>query len=383
MPKTFARRLSNGKRLLRLVLFECLALIIGFTVLIVAAEIILKFLPVNEGMLSKSVNASSPIFQFEPNRTTQWSQFWNFSMVNEVKINNYGFVNNIDYDPKDQRPLVAIIGDSFIEAVHVPWLQTGTGRLYQEYGDTVRFYTFAAAGAPMSQYLAYAEYAREQFQPNRLVILIVGNDFDDSLLKYNVYPGFFHFEEQQDQTLALQLVDRPTTLLKKMLRMSDLGMYLGTNVKLQQHLKEVFTQLKNGPEVYVGNTIADANIVRIIDSKKVVDTFLAMLPQKSGLEPRQVLFLLDGIRPELYDQEELRETEGSFVDVMRNYFLQAATDINYEVIDLQPLFIEHYQQYQQPFEFPKDNHWNAVANSVFADAIAQSQTIGLLKDQPQ
>ena len=155
----------------------------------------MRLLPVNEGLHSLPVNEANPIFRFQPNRTSVWSRFWNFSMVNTVRTNNYGFVSNIDYDPTKTTPLIAIIGDSYIEAAMVPYEQTGAGRLAKQLQDGARVYSFGASGAPLSQYLAYAEYVGKEFHPDVLVILVVDNDFDESLLKYKLWPGFHYFEE--------------------------------------------------------------------------------------------------------------------------------------------------------------------------------------------
>ena len=62
----------------------------------------------------------------------------------------------------------------------VPFPKTCAGRLAAEFNGTVRVYPFGVAGSPMSQYLAFAEYARDNFRPDGLVIVIVDNDYKQS-----------------------------------------------------------------------------------------------------------------------------------------------------------------------------------------------------------
>src|SRR5215467_92258 len=79
----------------------------GILVSIVALEGIFRCLPVNEGLRTQSVTQDDPIMRFAPNRTSIWSRGWDFSLVNRVKTNNYGFVSDVDYDPRATTPLLA------------------------------------------------------------------------------------------------------------------------------------------------------------------------------------------------------------------------------------------------------------------------------------
>ena len=75
-------------------------------------------------------------------------------------------------------PLVAVIGDSFIEAQMLPYAQTFHGLLAKLFEGKLRFYSFAASGAPLSQFLVWARYAVSKFKARALVINVVGSDFD-------------------------------------------------------------------------------------------------------------------------------------------------------------------------------------------------------------
>ncbi len=192
---------------LKSMLLACCSILLSLTTVLILAEIVLRFFPVNDGLHSLPVTHEFPIARLEPHRTSVWSRYWNFSMVNIVKTNNYGFISNIDYDPRLNSPLIALIGDSYIKAVRVLWEQTGAARLQQLAGSDARVYAFSASGAPLSQYLAYAEYVTKEFNPEGLVILVVGNDFDESLIKYKSSPGFHYFVESDQGELILKRVD--------------------------------------------------------------------------------------------------------------------------------------------------------------------------------
>ena len=106
---------------------------------------------------------------------------------------------------------MAIVGDSYIEAAMVPSDETAAARLGRAVGDKGRVYSFGASGAALSQYLAYAKYVKEVFRPDGLVVTVVGNDFDESLLRYKRAPGFHYFS--QDGNGELQLIRHSSALI--------------------------------------------------------------------------------------------------------------------------------------------------------------------------
>jgi len=52
------------------------------------------------------------------------------------------------------------------------------GLLAKLFEGKLRFYSFAASGAPLSQFLVWARYAVSKFKARALVINVVGSDFD-------------------------------------------------------------------------------------------------------------------------------------------------------------------------------------------------------------
>ncbi len=362
------------KTKLQAALFRFSAAGIGVGAFAVAAEIVLRFLPVTESFNSMPVDAPNPVFRCQPDRTVSWSAFWNFSMRNVVRMNNFGFASNIDYAPHATRPLLALIGDSFVEALAVPWPQTGAGRLHEALAEQARVYAFAKSGAPLSQYLIYAEYARQNFYPQALIVVVVANDFDESLLAYKRSPAGFHYlaRDTLGQTL-LQRVDYRISFWKKLVRRSALGMYLTVNLEVSRLYYLARHYLTR--EKFVGNTLAGADSLRVAQSQWVVDNFLSLLPEKSGLAASRILLVIDGIRPQLYDEESRRAATSSYFGIMRQYFLEHAAIHGFEVIDMQPLFINHYQRHGRRFEFPRDNHWNSLGHALFAEAVLRSQTL--------
>jgi hypothetical protein len=354
-------------------LFAALAILIGFGLPLAVGEVACRILPVNGGLLAMPVNADSPIFHFTPNRKLTWSRDWNFTIVNRIRINNVGYVNDQDYASNDPRPLLAMVGDSYVEAAIVPYRETLQGRLAAAFAPAVRVYSFGASGAPLSQYLVWAREARERWKAHALVIVVVGNDFDESLAMYKTGPGFHHYVITADGGLELRRYDYEFGRFRIIARKSALARYLIFNLQVQEHLRTLMgaTMALIRParaDPVVGNTSASADPERIRWSEAAVRAFFRDLTDYAGWHPGQVAFVIDGIR---YPTEDPAVATSYFVR-MRNFFIAEARRLGYEAIDMDPIFFATFRRMHERYDYPNDGHWNGLAHGLAANAVAGS-----------
>jgi len=351
------------------ILFRLVAVWIGLVIPLVVSEIILRFLPVTEGFRALPVNEKNAVFRFTPNRTSTWSAGWNFALVNTVRVNNYGFVNDQDYEPKENSPLLAVIGDSFVEAAMIPYRLTAHGRLAESVRDRGRVYSFAASGAGFSQYLVWAEYARDTFRPSGMVFVIIANDFAESIFKYKHSPGFHVFVETDSGKLALQRVDYKPGLVRKVFRRSALAMYLILNLKVHANLRLPLPFIKLDEGENISNVPAVVEEEILTNVMRGMIKFFDELPTRTGLESTRILFVVDGIRQSIYDPKVRELARGSYWDRVRRHFFKEASARGYEVVDMHPIFQRDFRIKGQRFEFPTDKHWNQVGHRLAGTAV--------------
>jgi hypothetical protein len=305
--------------------------------------------------------------------------------ANKGHINNYGFVNDLDYDRNATSPLFAVIGDSYIEAFLVPYENTIHGRLQSL--TRHRIYSFGVSGSPLSQYLGYCRYLRDKFKPDSLLINVIGNDFDESLHEYKQSPGYHYFHYDENGSLYNRLVpnQKQTHLLSfipidsffaDILRESHLLQYLHKNAKISkiiQKIKIAFLSKKSKVN-YIGNTPAVYDEVKLNKSKLVVDTFFQDLPTESGLSCEDIIFTVDGMRQSIYDESLREDSLKSYFGVMRNYFINRAKALGYTVIDLDAVFMEDYKIFKRRFEHDYDWHWNSYGHGVVAEEVFKTSS---------
>ena len=353
--------------------FTLAILFVGFVATLILLEGVLYFFPVSDGLWRAPVNKKHPVFHYVPNRTITWSQDWNFDLVNKIHINNEGFVNNQDYDPSAKTPLVAVIGDSYVQASLVPYPQTFFGRLSHEFEGKGRIYTFGASASGLSQYLIWAQYARDRYHPKEFIISLFGNDFVESLCSYHaVKEGIYCFNKDVQGNAQFERDDYHPGKLQKILQSTRLGRYLWGNCNIKAtllNLKDMWQEKKR----YASNAAFDVKEQEMNDYRWTVDVFLDKLPEMTGVDPAHIVLLVPGFRPEMYDVEQLKEVQASVWAKMRAYIFEQAKKRNIQTLDLHPYFMENYAKDKTRFEFSADNHWNTKAHEVITDAIIKSK----------
>ena len=351
---------------------------LSITICLLIAEVALRFLPVASGMRTVEVTAQSPVFHFTPNRDFVFSRDWDMVLANRGRVNNAGFVNDQDYQKVDKPPLLAVVGDSMIEAAMLPYRETLQARLANALAGRLRVYSFAAAGAPLSQYLAWARHAVREYGAQALLISVVSNDFDQSHSAYVTTSGFHHYVPDADGELQLRLFEYRPGLLRSAVLTSALVRYLVFNTQLGLRWLELKSLIFGGPAMAAapeaGSIAVDAGEKRVRDLFAVVDAFFRDLPEYTGLPPSRILFTVEGFRY----ADAAAASAGGYFDRARRAFLEKAASLGYETIDLDPFFFEHHRRTGERVEFPRDGHWNGAYHGVAFNAVMASRFIARL-----
>jgi SGNH hydrolase-like domain, acetyltransferase AlgX len=347
----------------------------GLATLIVF-EIVFRFLPVATAPPVHLPTVADPIERYASNTPYTWSLGWNFYTVVRGSSNAQGWLADYDYDPRAATPLVAVAGDSMIEALHVSFADSLTGRLQTMLGTRGRAYAFAQSGAPLSQYVAYARHACETYHPQRLVVNVVGNDFDESVFTHRLRDGFFHLYERPDGVFDFELTPaRPPRLPERVLRNSALALYLARNLKMRS-LVDWFrpgeAKADSELERYVGMTSAAADSKRLDEGYRVIAWFLATLPNAACLAPREIVLVVDAARPHLYAPAALEYAHTSYFGKMRIRLISDAKARGFVVVDLEPYFLAAYAADAKRFEYPTDPHWDPHGHAVVAAAVREA-----------
>jgi lysophospholipase L1-like esterase len=265
-------------------------------------------------------------------------------------------------------PRIAIVGDSLIEALQVPYDRSAAEDLAADLGaqgEPIEVYRFGISGAPMSQYLQMIEREVVRYRPDWVVLLIVHNDFDESykfkagrytssFLKLRVEAGGV-VGETPPAPWRPGMIEwlRQTATARFFLYRWQVRPQLLVNLLLPQAHAEVIANTD------IAQVLADEAGV-----KAVTDYLFGRIGSAVQAMGARLLLAMDGDRHAIY-----RSADSPALALNR---LAAATAARHRIrfLDLEPVFLANWQKEHRRFDFDADSHWNEHGHAVAARAIA-------------
>lgn len=341
-------------------------------------ETALQVLPVRSYIPFSPVTAENPALRYKADIPYRYAAGWDFDAYNRGQTNVQGYVSDFDYVEDDPSPLIAVIGDSYVEARMIPFQKTMQEQLRKKLGSGVRVYNFAIGGAPLSQYLIFARHAKEKYHPDFLIVNIVSNDFDESLLRYKNLPRFHYFVFDTQDDIHPKLVPYNPSWVKEIVSRSALVRYLYFHLNFERTVNRILFSLRKKERTAEP---ADAKNEKDVLSKRAIDVFLKLLPEYSGLPKSRILLVVDGQRQSIYTGEAEDIRQESYFGRMRTHLIRQAGHSGYEIIDMHPVFERHYAAHGQKFQFEKDGHWNTLAHRLAAQEILENPALAPFKNK--
>ena len=348
--------MSLINRLIKPLGFVCYSIVSTLILL----ELAFRILPTSDFFDLKPALSREDPLRFFPDQELTYSLGWNFYQVSKKKTNNYGFVSPFDYEKLSQPDLV-VVGDSYVEAMQVDDRSTVTAKIAS--ADTnLSVYSLGISGVPLSQYIEYIKFAEREFQPKAYVIVVVGNDFDESLCAFRRKDGIHCYDENFKKQF---IPSEGRSLAFRILRHSALVRYIRLNLRLSKsHLLQVLNAEKSSArDQYAGNTKRNKSSDITLASKRAIDLFLEELKFVTNTKP--VTLVIDGDRQDIY----AGTSRDSYFNAMRDYLIEQSRKHLFEIVDMDVVFREHFQKYRQVFEFQTDGHWNGLAHGLAAEAV--------------
>ena len=315
------------------------------------------------------------------------------------ETNDIGQFSDVDFSEltrtnEEYLPIVSI-GDSYAEALQVPNSKTYHGLLNQyasKSGERIKSTVIGSSGNPLSQYLVSAMFARKTLSnPSSIFIFsIISNDFDESILgrKGVQFGGVFKLSNDGRRSDHI-FINRDASLAvnasRAFLGISALSRYLTLNLQVSRLAYTYpFCMVAQFPcdniKTFKAN-IADSSEVsdpqRYVISRKASDIFLMEISKlrETPSERKRTVFVIDADRNHIYDPRKSQKSEYFFKQ--RKYFIEKAEDYGFTVIDMEPIFSEHYQENRQRFEFSNDAHWNSLGHEIVSKQIAKELELTL------
>lgn len=282
----------------------------------------------------------------------------------EWSINNAGWNSIFIYESEIRRgmPMVAIMGDSYLEGFYSNVEQHVDVYLNELFADSVQFYTFAMSGGILSQYIALMKYEAEQYSPEAYVVFINSSDVVKSIREIGGRHPYYYqysFDSLGVYTEEIQVV-QSRSVYKDLILRSALVRYLRANAQVSLFGGGLVDENANDDELDVDKT------VETVVSTELGNAAVFLLGELNSFD-RPVLIVADCPKTWIYENG----SEEAFEDVIA---LRECVDqfSNVSMLELSSFYIEEYAEHGLNFSVPENPHWNSYSNLFVARSIAPS-----------
>jgi lysophospholipase L1-like esterase len=281
-------------------------------------------------------------------------------------INNDGWNSGVDYRQDKHGKRVAVIGDSYIEAVNIDIDKSYPYLLGEHLGDDYEVYSFGVAGAPLSQYLNMTRYVAEKFDPDVLVINVVHNDFDESLKAYNPTSGHFLLVDPTPEGAVEEIPAAPNPAhvennsVKRTMRASALIRYAFNNLEIGRLMR------KGELHDYVANVDVDSLVERKSEVRAAIAYLIHQIREENP--ERRIILVLDAVRHNIYEGRPAEPRLAWIHEMMREVSEENAIDL----IDLTDPMTADFAQHAHMFNTDEDGHWDEYGHAVVCGEVLEA-----------
>jgi len=265
-------------------------------------------------------------------------------------INNMGWNSAWDYQSERTKPLLAIIGNSYVEGFSLDVEQGLAGKMQNRLGSGWDCYSFGYSGAKLGQYLNLSRYVQGTYHPRVMVFILFDADVFGSLLGPGQRPQYTLLF----QKTAAGLVEAP---IREFVPSRAVRLYgkMGFVRYFALNKQQAFTE----QAISKGDTLSAGEIETY---HEVVGYAFGRLRLENP--ETTILMVLDAPRRDLYQGRILPRSLQS-----RAILRAHAQDCGFRVLDLTQTMTGLYAGNHRKFNFENDYHWNEYGFSVVADQI--------------
>ena len=336
-----------------------LGAVCGSALVLITLELALRVMPVQNGIAAGDPSADWPTHRLIANVHYTFSDAWNLRNVHRGVTNNMGYVAPLAYVPGTDA--IAVVGNSFIEALMDQYQDTLQGQLAREVHDAPAILNFGTSGASLPDYVGLGPMVGGRFHLRWVVILVVGGDFAKGL---SPPPGYFGWSAGTTPPVALR-PDHIRTTAVQLIRSLAIVRYVRGNLRFDlRHF--LHTSVKATPQQCVpeGLHAGDAELLA---------SYADSLPVAYGLPPSRVILVFDSDRAELYRSHGAR-TESSCPtrdDIALRTLAAIAASRGEHVINMEQIFAAYFRLTGRRLDYsPLDYHWSAAAHRLAALEVA-------------
>jgi lysophospholipase L1-like esterase len=303
-------------------------------------------------------------FSFVPNQTgtTVLGKWAEYKVPFHINSDGWNAIRNYTAKPETGVTRIAVIGDSYVEALNVApssAMASVLERNLLQTGRKIEVYPFGISSSSASHYLDMMRYVKSRFSPNLYVITVVHNDIQDSLsdnphraIYFSIRRNGTSFEEVPPKIYQPSLVRRAIGHLA-------IARYVYINLNLMWNLRAD------------QNARFEANIdvTKMLEPDQTKEiaryVFTKYLEEVDGNRKKLVL-LMDTVRAPIYEGLHPKTAKAFQYNTD---LASVCSELTLYCLDLTDDFWSDFQKHKRRFNSVTDGHWNDYGHQVVANAL--------------
>lgn len=290
------------------------------------------------------------------------------------RVNEAGWVSEIEYPLQKSkgRLRVAVIGDSYVEALQVGIERNLAAQLRRLEPRRLEVFSFGISGAPLSQYLALSREVAELYDPDVLVFVVVFNDFEESLTGSG--EGFlFH----QVEVNGCEVTERPSAGY----RPRNWRHLLARSATVRWLFGIGRTAMARVVDVEAGPVQGNVRLAELGRKLGAIECATRYLIERLASENRgrRLIVVLDAPRPAIYATVLAVAPQLKRLQALMG---KACLASGCTLVDMEGPFRTEYSRTGERFEFPGDGHWNEKGHRLVAEELRKAIASGAVGQSP-
>jgi hypothetical protein len=344
-----------------------------------------------------------PLAEFEPgigmhaapNQSGVWIKGLNGEISGQYRFNAAGWNSIHEYTSTkpDSTLRIAVIGDSYVEALHVDVDRAFPALLETALQNSpacnihasIEVYSFGYSGSPLSQHLNLMRYVAERYEPDMYIVTIIDNDFDESLNSWSRTRSGRFLVNGPEVFMTFRLNDtgqfeevKPRSYepskIRRIALSFALGRYLYGNLRIQESIPQAIGTLRNlrpssptGTMESVGPS-SDQPLGSVADTlmAQLIEHILGEMQTVAERTDSSLLLVMDADRYAIY---EGRQPEPQHIEY-QHWVSQSAAARGIDFIDMTEGFTTSYAQHGEWFNATIDRHWNEHGHAVVSEMLS-------------
>lgn len=289
-------------------------------------------------------------------------------------INNAGWNSDEPYNEANKRlkPLIAIVGDSYIEGFLVDAKDHLASQLKSLTQDRYDIYEFGTSGVNMAQFINVFNYVQKEFAPDIVLFFINDGDLLESTAGMASSPNNLQFNANSTTISPIAPQPYRPVLWKRIVRKSAFARYVFFYFQFKLRTPEFYFIKDNKAtksEKKTPNRDTENPVLKIVASK-IVDSI------KTINAHAEVIFVLHPDRRRIYELPSSVPALAKEINVVQT----VCQENSIKYINLNEAFYKDFVVHKKEFNFKNDWHWNAYGNKVAAKEIVKALAVGIRND---